>query len=73
MADVLHMPPRPRQKGRRRVRPIEGEPLAQTFDFHVNPKPTPAEVKDAIQKLALAVVQAARATKVINRAMYPDD
>ncbi|WNC88820.1 hypothetical protein RI103_14045 [Paraburkholderia sp. FT54] len=68
MADILHMPPRPLRKGRRRERPTEGAPLAPVIDgpqFLEPNKPTYAEVKAAVDKLAYHLLGAMRAAKEI--------
>jgi hypothetical protein len=74
MAEILHMPLRPRQKGRRREKPIQGAPLAAVIvgiDFRETDKPTYAEVKSAVDKLAYHLLWAMRAAKEIFPA-YPN-
>lgn len=74
MADILHMPPQPRQRGRRRERPIEGAPLAHVIDgvdFRETNKPTYDEVKRSLDKLTYHLTWAMRAAKEMFPA-YPD-
>jgi hypothetical protein len=60
--------------GRRRERPIEGAPLAHVvegIDFREASKPTYAEVKASIRKLAYHLMQACDACGELFPA-YPD-
>jgi hypothetical protein len=72
MAEIMHMPPRPRERGRRRERPVEGAPLAQVIingtDFREAIKPTHAEINASIDKLSYHLPGAVRAMKEIARA-----
>jgi hypothetical protein len=71
VADVLHMPPRPRQKGRRRERPIEGAPLAAVIDgvaFRDPTKPTYAELTAYIDRLAYHLLMAGRTVRDLSQA-----
>lgn len=68
MAEILRMPAPPRQKGRRRERPIVGAPLAQVIngvDFREAGKPTYDEIKRSLDKLSYHLLHAARAAKKI--------
>jgi hypothetical protein len=63
MADILTMPTRPRQKGRRREKQIEGAPLADVIDgvdFREASKPTHAELTASINKVAYHLLWASR-------------
>ena len=74
MAEILHMPAWARQNGRRRERPIEGTPLAQVIDgidFREANKPTYAEIKASLDKLAYHLWQASEAAAKIFPA-YPN-
>lgn len=70
MADILHMPLRPRPKGRRRERPIEGAPLAEVdaIDFGASEKPTYAELTAYIDRIAYHLLEAGRAVMDLSQA-----
>ncbi|MFM0732350.1 hypothetical protein PQQ52_17835 [Paraburkholderia sediminicola] len=64
MAEILHMPTRPPRKGRRREKPVQGAPLAAVIDgidFREANKPTYAEMKASLDKLAYHLWQASEA------------
>ncbi|MDQ7978714.1 hypothetical protein QYH69_15795 [Paraburkholderia sp. SARCC-3016] len=70
MAEILDMPLQPRQKGRRRERPIKGAPMALIIDgvdFRKAIGPTPEEVKQANDQLALHLLQTVRAAQELQK------
>jgi hypothetical protein len=79
MSDAIQMPSASRPKGRRRMRPIDGQPLAPVLRLVVNnehqkptaPKakapPTPQELESFINQISWHLLMAVRAIKAYDR------